>query len=59
MGRPRKHPPSDAGERRVRLLSPYRFHDDDGHARHWHAGETATGMDAELLIERKAPVEVL
>lgn len=58
MAKPRKEARDDS-EQRVRLLAPYRFHDDDGHARHWHAGETVSGSDAALLIERAAPVEVL
>lgn len=49
----------DERETRVRLLAPYRFHDDDGHAHHWHAGETVTGSDAALLIARQAPIEVI
>lgn len=58
MAKPRKESRED-GEQQVRLLAPYRFHDDDGHVRHWHAGESVSGSDAVLLIERKAPVEVI
>lgn len=58
MARPRKESREDS-EQQVRLLAPYRFHDDDGTVRHWHAGQSVSGSDAALLIERKAPVEVL
>lgn len=58
MARPRKESREDS-EQQVRLLAPYRFHDDDGHVHHWHAGESVSGSDAALLIERKAPVEVI
>lgn len=58
MARPRKESP-DTEHKTVRLLAPYRFHDDDGHAYHWFAGQSVSGHEAALLIERQAPVEVI
>lgn len=40
----------------VRLTAPYAFHDAEG-AHHWHAGQSVSGDEAWMLIERGAPVE--
>lgn len=52
-----KQPGADAQAASVvQLTHPYAFYDEDGSYRSWNPGQKVSGSDAELLLERGAPV---
>lgn len=49
----------DQEPKQYRLTAPHRFYDEDGGMHHWDAGQTVSGDEAAMLIERQAPVEAI
>ena len=57
---PEEKPLPPGTPKKIRLLSPHGFIDDNGRARNWNAGDViSTGQEIALLVGRGAEHEVL